>query len=45
MTLILAHELAHAFLREEFGPRLPVWVHEGFAQASKPARPLAPREE
>ncbi len=45
MAPILSHELAHAFLREEFGPRVPVWVHEGFAQASEPARLLAPREE
>ncbi|MBI3322545.1 MAG: hypothetical protein HYZ94_02575 [Candidatus Omnitrophica bacterium] len=44
MAPILAHELAHAFLREEFGPRIPVWVHEGYAQASEPARPAAPRE-
>ena len=45
MVPIIAHELAHAFLREKFGPRVPVWVHEGFAQAMEPARPLTPREE
>ena len=29
---ILAHELAHAYLAQVYGPRLPIWIHEGFAQ-------------
>ena len=37
---ILAHELAHAFLHRAYGPRLPIWVHEGYAQVSEPPRPL-----
>ena len=32
---ILAHELAHAFLAQTYGPRIPIWVHEGFAQHSE----------
>lgn len=44
MAPILSHELAHAFLKEMFGPRVPVWVHEGFAQAHEPSREMTPRE-
>lgn len=29
---IVAHELAHAFLHYTYGDRLPIWVHEGYAQ-------------
>lgn len=44
MAPILSHELAHAFLKEMFGPRVPVWVHEGFAQAHEPPHEMTPRE-
>jgi len=30
--MMVAHELAHAFLQHAYGPALPIWVHEGFAQ-------------
>jgi tetratricopeptide (TPR) repeat protein len=30
--LILAHELAHAFIRAASGDRAPAWLHEGLAQ-------------
>jgi tetratricopeptide (TPR) repeat protein len=30
--LILAHELAHAFVRAASGDRAPAWLHEGVAQ-------------
>ncbi len=42
---ILTHELAHAFLHKIYGARLPVWVHEGFAQHKEPKRRLSEREE
>jgi len=29
---LAAHELAHAFLHHVYGSRLPLWVHEGYAQ-------------
>lgn len=42
---LVAHELAHACLATAFGPHLPLWVHEGFAQAQEPAQPLDPTRE
>ncbi|MCM8812287.1 MAG: hypothetical protein NC910_04485 [Candidatus Omnitrophica bacterium] len=42
---ILSHELAHAFLHKLYGSRLPVWIHEGYAQWKEPARPLSEREQ
>lgn len=41
---LLAHELAHAFLARQYGPLVPVWLHEGFAQAMEPERQAAPGE-
>ena len=41
---LLAHELAHAFLMHAYGPLLPVWIHEGFAQAMEPERSLSEEE-
>lgn len=32
---VLAHEYAHALLRAVGGPRLPVWLQEGFAQVAE----------
>ncbi|MBI4313648.1 MAG: hypothetical protein HY594_02410 [Candidatus Omnitrophica bacterium] len=42
---ILPHELAHAFLHKIYGTRLPIWIHEGYAQAQEPARQISAREE
>ena len=42
---ILTHELAHAFLHKIYGARLPVWVHEGFAQHKEPKRKLSEHEQ
>lgn len=44
-TQILAHELAHAFLAETYGSRIPIWLHEGFAQVHEPAQPLTVRQQ
>ncbi|GEM_PF-1408863 len=41
---IMAHELAHAFLARAYGPRIPKWIHEGFAQSQEP-RPLTDPEQ
>jgi tetratricopeptide (TPR) repeat protein len=30
---IIAHELTHVFLQHVYGDGLPLWVHEGYAQA------------
>ena len=45
VSSVVAHELAHAVLAKAYGPRIPTWVHEGFAQAQEPHRLLTPREE
>ena len=37
--MMVAHELAHAFLQHAYGPALPIWVHEGFAQLQEGDRP------
>lgn len=42
---IVAHELAHAFLRHAYGDHLPIWVHEGFAQWREGARPRTAKEQ
>ena len=42
---LVAHELAHAFLATGYGPRLPTWVHEGFAQSQEPEGPQNQRYE
>ena len=42
---VVAHELAHAFLAKTYGPRVPVWVHEGFAQLQETSRGLTPQED
>jgi len=42
---ICAHELAHAFLHAAYGNRIPIWVHEGYAQIHEPPHPLSKREE
>ena len=39
--MMTAHELAHAFLQHLYGPSLPIWVHEGFAQLQE-AGPSTP---
>lgn len=44
---VIAHELAHAFLAQTYGPMVPIWVHEGFAQffqesPTQDRRPLEP---
>ena len=38
---ILPHELAHAFLHEGYGGRIPTWVHEGYAQLQEPPSTLS----
>ena len=40
-----SHELAHAFLHQLYGPAVPTWVHEGFAQQQEAPRPRTPREQ
>jgi tetratricopeptide (TPR) repeat protein len=43
---IIAHELAHAFITESYGPQIPPWIHEGFAQVQEPVVYLpSPRQE
>ncbi len=42
---ILAHELAHAFLAQAYGPRVPIWIHEGFAQTQEPPTPPTDRQK
>lgn len=42
---IVAHELAHAFLHHVYGPYLPNWVHEGFAQLNEGTRRQADEEQ
>lgn len=32
---VLTHEYAHALLRAVGGPRVPIWLHEGFAQVAE----------
>jgi len=32
---VLTHEYAHALLRATGGPRVPAWLHEGFAQVAE----------
>lgn len=39
---LVAHELAHAFLHHHYGDRIPMWVHEGFAQAQERPREAPP---
>lgn len=39
-SMILSHELGHAFLQHAFGNNLPIWVQEGYAQAKEPSRML-----
>ncbi len=34
---MVTHELAHAFLHYGYGDRLPIWVHEGYAQLQERA--------
>ena len=42
--MMIAHELAHAFLHHAYGPALPTWVHEGFAQLQEAGRPWSAEE-
>ena len=42
---IITHELAHAFLSSTYGPRLPTWIHEGFAQVMEPSQALNDRQD
>lgn len=42
--MMAAHELAHAFLQHLYGPSLPIWVHEGFAQLQEVGRPKTEEE-
>ena len=44
-VIFIAHELAHAFLHQLYGTRLPIWVHEGFAQYQEGDRWRSPEEE
>lgn len=44
LRMIIGHELAHAFLQRLYGPGLPVWVHEGFAQLAEAGRPRSDEE-
>ncbi len=39
---MVIHELTHAFLHDQFGNRLPTWVHEGYAQLQERSRTLTP---
>ena len=43
LAAVLAHELAHAFLRSAAADRTPGWLHEGYAQWSSGRR--LPRRE
>ncbi len=36
---MVAHELTHAFLQHRYGSRVPIWVHEGYAQLQEPGQP------
>lgn len=44
-SIILSHELAHAFLQHAFGNHLPIWIQEGYAQAKEPVRMLTDNEK
>jgi len=44
-TQILSHELAHAWLAQTYGPRLPAWIHEGFAQLQEPGPPPSAEQQ
>ena len=45
LRMIVGHELAHAFLQHRYGPAVPVWVHEGFAQLAEAGRPRSDEEQ
>lgn len=36
---LIAHEVTHAFLHHAYGHRLPLWVHEGYAQFQEGSAP------
>ena len=42
---VVVHELAHAFLAETYGPTIPTWVHEGFAQTQEPPMPMTDHQQ
>ena len=42
--VLVAHELAHAFLQHTYGPGVPTWVHEGFAELQEGDRPRSEEE-
>lgn len=42
---LVAHELAHAFLHHVYGPYLPTWIHEGFAQLNEGPRLVTDEEQ
>lgn len=39
---LVIHELTHAFLQHRYGPALPMWVHEGYAQLQESAHVYTP---
>lgn len=39
---MVIHELSHAFLQHLYGWRLPVWVHEGYAQLHESGKTRTP---
>lgn len=41
---LIAHELTHAFLHHVYGHRLPLWVHEGYAQFQEGPTPRTPEQ-
>lgn len=44
LRVLVAHELAHAFLHHLYGHMIPTWVHEGFAQVQEGERARYPEE-
>ena len=45
LRMLIGHELTHAFLQHLYGPAVPVWVHEGFAQLVEAGRPRSDEEQ
>jgi hypothetical protein len=45
VPIAVAHELGHAYLADTYGPALPTWVHEGFAQMVEPPVPPTPQQQ
>ena len=41
---ILFHEYAHAIIFINYGNKIPIWLHEGFAQYNEPGQSIGPAD-